>query len=206
MKKSIKKFSSASLILILLFCFTACKSEPNIQQNEFETSRTNLYESRTEETNENLTDIAEVGFENPNSWGNSIIEIQSTTTGNVIFSDDTGTFVIASNRARCFEFYPSQGQMLWGFMNTDFAMNDTEFATYTVLNNDTISVFSPDEGNGILKIIDRKEEKNTTIFEIDNNGGRSSEYYIPQKSLDTSITPALFQEGDYYDYYKYYIK
>ena len=85
-------------------------------------------------------------------------------------------------------------------MNIDFSLKNTEFATYTVLNNDTVTVFSPDEGNGVLKITDRIEEKNYVIFEILN--GSSNEYYIPYKFRDTSKNPVFFQEGKYYDYYK----
>lgn len=74
-------------------------------------------------------------------------------------------------------------------MNIDFSLKNTEFATYTVLNNDTVTGFFPDEGDVVLKIIDKIEEKNYVIFEILN--GSCNKYFIPYKFRDNSKNPVF---------------
>lgn len=148
------------------------------------------------------------GFENSYEWGNTLAQVQSTTSGNFIFTDGTGDYVVVKEGSHHWEFYPYQGQLLASSIYTDFLPKGTDVCTYTVLNNDTISVVEPWESH-TLKITDRIEEDNALIFEVLN--GNRNVYLIPYNLIDTSKTPVFYQEGDSYgdksyDYYKFYLK
>lgn len=147
---------------------------------------------------------SEWGFDNSDDWGNAIVEIQATKDGAVTFSDSTGTFVLINSYGRSFKLYSSSGQLVIGSMGTDFYIQSRESATYTVLNNDTITCYSQDEGNGVFEIIQRIEKADSLIFQLTNNG--NPQYYIPVEFLDKSKEPQEYGSDGYYTYYKFYIK
>lgn len=142
------------------------------------------------------------GFDNSYEWYNTLVEVKPTTDGSLFFTDSEGDYVIVKEGTGHWELYPSYGQIMMGSFYTDFIPKRVSAYTYTVLDNDTISIFGNGD-SGVLKITDRIEEKNYVIFEILN--GSSNEYYIPYKFIGTSKKPVFFQEGNYYDYYKLYL-
>lgn len=147
-----------------------------------------------------------IGFNNPDEFGCKLIQIESLEkNGGHIFEDNQGKCVII-NRARIFEFYNNKGQMAFYFMK-DGDIEFDDIFTYSVLDNDSISTFSSDEGAGMLRITDRTVEKNIAVLEISRDGGfDSDEKYISYNLIDESRKPEFYEEGDLSDYYKLYLK
>lgn len=149
---------------------------------------------------------SEIGFDNPKEWGCKMIEIELIAECSSYIGEDTeGKFVI-TNGAHIFELYTDKGQLAWYILqNASVKGNGT--STYNVLDNDLISVSSQDEGSGMIRITDREKEKNIDILSISRSGDYDSdEKYISYSLIDESKTPQFFKKGDFYDYYKLYLK
>lgn len=149
---------------------------------------------------------SKIGFNNPDEFGCKLIQIESLEkNGGHIFEDNQGKCVII-NRARIFEFYDDKGQLAFYFMK-DGDIEFDDIFTYSVLDNDSISTFSSDEGAGMLRITDRTVEKNISVLGISRDGGfDSDEKYISYNLIDESRKPEFYEEGDLSDYYKLYLK
>lgn len=149
---------------------------------------------------------SEIGFDNPDKWGCKLIEIEwIDENSSYIAEDNEGEFVITYG-AHIFELYAKEGQISYYILKND-SIRGNGTAAYNVLDNDLISVSSQDEGSGMIRITDRTKEKNIDILGISRSGDYDSdEKYIPYSFIDESKTPVFFKKGDYYDYYKLYLK
>lgn len=162
-------------------------------------------ETEDQTNNKNaLSSMSKWGFENSEKWGNEFLKIVSTEENEVIFKDEKGTYVIIQEGSSLWEFYPKEGQVLLGRFYFE-GSNIKGSGNYTVLDNNTISLSSQEEGNGALRITDRIIKDDIIVFVIDNNGSEI-QYYIPYEMLDLKESPTLYKDGGKYDFYKVYVK
>ena len=152
--------------------------------------------------------VSNLGFNNVDEWGNILVRIEPDISGNYICNDDNGKYVVVMKDNNVFwEFYPAQNQFLTNSLNDNYSFKNSDVSTYSVLNNDRISVTNPYESYTI-SIVEKFQSKNIPIFKTQIS---NYEYFIPYEYIDTSKDFAFFKRGEIYnnksfDYYKLYLK
>lgn len=121
---------------------------------------------------------SEWGFEDSNDWDNKLIQVQPNSSGEFLYSDENGAYMIYKEGTGFWEFYPSEDQFIGSSVYKDFETRSSDIYEYTVLSNDVISVTTPYEGFTI-EISERLEIEDVTVFKIKD--GNRFEYYLPFK-------------------------
>lgn len=215
-----KKLSAIVLALICaMLMLTSCssqqdnvgaKSEQTTNESFEENENAKVPEDDASLPAETQISMLDWGFSNPELWGCKLLEIISTEDDEHFFTDEGGEFVIIKH-TRFWEFYPNNGQMTFYFYNNGILEGDDVY-NYSVLNNDLISAYSSDEGNGMLRITERKTEDGKLIFGLSRSGDYETDCEcISYDLIDTTRDPEFFAEGEEgyyykYDYYKLYLK
>lgn len=174
--------------------------ETNEEKSEDEVADEYFEENRTDVPSTTQTSMRDWGFSNPELWGCKLLEIIGAEDKH-FFLDEGGGFVIIEH-TRFWEFYPNHGQITTYFYDNGVLEGDN-VANYSVLDNDLISVYSSDEGNGMIRITERNMEDGKLIFGLRRGGDyETDDEYISYSLIDTTREPEFFTKG----YYKLYLK
>lgn len=212
--KPISKNVIINMFLVLVISICVCVlTYPSVASifSDQEISGSSFLESgdnSIEATPYREDEIEGCGFDNPDVWGNTLIQVTagySNTTGYEPFinSDANGNFVLINDSAKIWELRPNQSQINWGEMNLDFSIDYDGSGTYSCLDRNTLSAYAPGEGSGMLKISERIQEGKIEVLIITNNGHGEGEF-IPLELLDKSKEPVVYPENTCY--YKFYLK
>lgn len=214
MKKN-KKSIAAILTITLLFLCTACgkKDSDDLQNQEKVSSETTTKEALSEydffDLPETTTEksLSELGFYDLSEMGNIFIEI----TGYDFSGDDPYVYYESDYSGKIWGF--KNGYCYSGKINENNKITLNEIiATYTTVDNDTVYLYSSNEGNGTLMLSDRKvfSKFNTVIFTLTNNGHEDG-WLIPYSAIDwdKGFCELEQETGRYYTkttYFKLYLK
>ncbi len=140
----------------------------------------------------------EIGFNNIDDWGGKLITIKADDSGNYVFKDSNGIYVIISEGTGIWEFYTKENYAVMSSFYVNGAYSTEASSSYTILDNDTFAC------NGYtMRILNRFASNGVSLIEM-TNGGSNSHTYIPYAFLN-SDSFELYKE-DRFDYYKCYIK
>ncbi len=164
----------------------------------------NVAQKDTEQNKQQIkNDLSSVkiGFDTIDEWGGKLKTIETDDSGNCVFEDSNGIYVIIREGTGIWEFYPQENYAVMSSFYINGAYSTENSGACTILDNDTFVC-----DGYTMRIINKFVTNGVNVIEM-TNGGSRSHLYVPYAFLDVESFELYKEDTEHdFDYYKCYIK